>query len=95
MGLVSFVSCVNHRNINSDRIHRKRKSVLQKGLLGLQLTLLGSLIVIGIQLGDSASTVWNHPIGQAIGYILVGLGSILSIWASIFSEDINHTKSEK
>lgn len=51
----------------------KNKSVVQKGILGLQITLLGCVVFI---LADQ-----NNQFILGFGYILLGVGTIISLTA--------------
>jgi hypothetical protein len=51
----------------------KHKGVLQKGILGIQLTLLGCVVFL---LADQ-----DNLYGLGFGYTLVGIGTIFSITA--------------
>lgn len=56
----------------------KSKSDMQKGIMGLYLTIVGSLVIIIV---DAESFI-----GYACGYILVALGTFLVLWATIFAK---------
>ena len=57
----------------------RHKNNNQKGMLGLQLTLLGGLVLV---LYDERAFILDK-----VGYILIILGTALTLWATVFSKN--------